>query len=176
MSDRTFRLERLSRSHDRASFSCGVEALDRYLRQYARQDRDRKAVGVFVLLDETTTLIAGYYTLSSEIVELKNLPPDFVEKLPRYSRLGATLIGRLAIDTRYQGQGIGRRLLLDALRRAFERSDEIGAVAVIVDAKDNAARAFYERFGFARFTDDEYRLFLPTLSISLLLPELTQPT
>jgi ribosomal protein S18 acetylase RimI-like enzyme len=66
--------------------------------------------------------------------------------------------------------------LLDALRRAFERSDEIGAVAVIVDAKDDAARAFYEQFGFSRIPDNEYQSFLPTLSISRLLPDLAQPT
>lgn len=171
MSETEFRLELLTRRHNRAAFSCGVDALDRYLHQQARQDRDRRATGVFVLQDNHTGLIAGYYTLNSASIELADLPPEVTEKLPRYAKLGATLIGRLAVDHRYQNQGIGRRLLFDALRRAWSHSDEIGAVAVIVDAKDDGARDFYERFGFIRFPNQPYQLFLPIMRVRELVPE-----
>lgn len=173
VSETRFRIERLLRSHNRSAFSCGVDTLDRYLHRQARQDRDRKVAGVFVLLDSETELIAGYYTLNSTSVELADLPVEVAEKLPRYPRLGATLIGRLAVDLRYQRQGTGRRLMLDALRRAWDHSEDIGSVAVIVDAKDDDARRFYEKYGFTRFPVQPFQLFLPMTQIRELLSEAT---
>jgi len=160
----------LDKTHDRAAFTCGVEPLDRYLKQQARQDMERNVVRVFVLCPQDSTTIAGYYTLSATAIKPTNLPSDLVRRLPRYPTVPAILIGRLAADTRYQGHGVGKHLLLSALRRSLHLSTDLGAVAVVVDAKDATAQAFYERYGFLRFIDDPYRLFLPLTTITQLFP------
>src|SRR5712672_1602098 len=102
----------------------------------------------FVLVLEDGT-IAGYYTLSSTSVQISELPEQTVRKLPRYPLVPATLLGRLAIDRRHQGKGYGRFLLADALFRSVR--SEIASFAVIVDAKDENARRFYERESFCHF-------------------------
>lgn len=104
--------------------------------------------------------VAGYYTLSACQVEPHSLPLEMAKRLPRRP-LPATLIGRLAVDLRYRGQGLGGTFLGNALTRAVGASREIGAMLVIVDVKDDRARGFYEHFEFQRFTDDPYRLYLP---------------
>jgi GNAT superfamily N-acetyltransferase len=154
------RIELLSQSHDRAAFSSGNDDLDRYLRERAGQDQRRRLSAVFVLHDVTNNSVAGYYTLSACQIESGSLPNELAKRLPRRS-LPTTLIGRLATDLRYRGQGLGGLLLVNALIRAAEASKDIGAMAVIVDAKDDQVRGFYERYGFRRFADDPYRLFLP---------------
>ena len=167
MADR-FRVEPHGAGHRRAEFRSGSEPLDRYLHQQAWQDTRRKVAAVFVLHDAETVLIAGYYTLSATSVAPTDLPAALVRKLPRYAMLPAVLLGRLAVDARFQGQGLGAVLLFDALRRAHRHSDEIAAMAVVVDAIDDAARTFYERYGFERFADDPDRLFLPMATIAKL--------
>jgi ribosomal protein S18 acetylase RimI-like enzyme len=154
------RIEPLNDRHDRASFTCGVAVLDRYLREQAGQDLRRNLSAIFVLCGSADDGILGYYTLSSGQIEPLTLPAAMAKKLPRRP-LPATLLGRLAVDARYHGQGIGGELLVNALTRAAVASRDIGSMAVIVDAKDDRARAFYERYGFLRFEDDPYRLFLP---------------
>lgn len=154
----------LNDRHDRSSFSCGVEALDRYFREQARQDQRRRLGAVFVLVDEASSVVAGFYTLSACQVDPQSLPSDLARRLPRRPA-PATLLGRLAVDRRYRNQGIGSALLSDALSRALLASASVGSMAVIVDAKDDAARAFYEHFGFQSLEDDRYRLFLPMATI-----------
>lgn len=168
MSEERYRVERLEARHDRGNFSCGVEALDSYFRQRAGQDQRRRLAVPYVLLDSTSGAVAGYYTLSSFSIVAASLPQEVTGALARYSAFPAILIGRLALDQRYQGQGLGEILLLDALRRSLEASQQVAAVAVAVDAKDDAARLFYERYGFQRFVDHEYRLFLPMATIARL--------
>ena len=119
----------------------------------------------FVLL-LTDGTIAGYYTLSSTSVQLPELPEQVVRKLPRYPLVPATLLGRLAVDRRQQGKGYGRFLLADALFRAAR--NEIASFAVIVDAKDDNARRFYERESFLPFPDQPMRLFRPMADIRRL--------
>jgi GNAT superfamily N-acetyltransferase len=103
---------------------------------------------------------------------LQNVPLAMQSALPRYPLVPVVLLGRLAIDHDYQGRGLGAVLLFDALRRAFAvGTQQIAAVAVIVDALHERARAFYERYGFQRFSDDEYRLFLPMWTIAQLIAE-----
>jgi GNAT superfamily N-acetyltransferase len=155
-----FRVEPLDEQHDRSLFRCGNEALDRYFREQAGQDVRRHLTAVFVLRGAVSDEIAGFYTLSACQVDPRNLPPELAKRLPR-RLLPATLLGRLAVDLRFHGQGLGGALLVDALLRAATASQEIGAMAVIVDAKNDGARAFYGRFGFRRFADDPNRLFLP---------------
>ncbi len=163
--DERWHVEPLGGHHDRASFACGVAALDHYFRQQAGQDQRRHVAAVFVLVDRRDGSPAGFYTLSAASVELTELAPALARRLPRYPLLPALLIGRLAVDRRYQGQGLGGLLLADALRRCAGLRSELGAIAVVVDAKDDAATAFYERFGFQRFASHPRRLYLPMATI-----------
>ncbi|MFN8593502.1 MAG: GNAT family N-acetyltransferase [Thermomicrobiales bacterium] len=172
MTQQQYRIERLGRHHDRAAFTCGEDSLDTYLRQRARQDADRNVAAVFVLGDPTTDRVAGYYTLSSASVTLDDLPEAMRRALPRYPLVPVVLLGRLAIDRAFHGQGLDEVLLYDALQRAFTvGTREIAAMAVIVDALHDRARGFYEQYGFQRFPSNEYRLFLPMTTIAQLLAE-----
>ncbi len=164
VSSEEFRVERLSERHDRSAFTCGIEALDRYLREHAGQDQRRRLSATFVLVDVANGAVAGFYSLAASAVEPSSLPEPMAKRLPRRP-LPVTLIGRLAVDLGYRGRELGRRLLADALVRAAVASRDIGAVAVIVDAKDDTARAFYERHGFQRFADDPLRLFIPMADV-----------
>jgi len=175
VTDRPYRFEPLDRHHDRAAFSCGVEALDRYLHQQAGQDRRRDLSVPYVLVDTAPGKLAGYYTLSTFSIVPASLPEAMSGKLPRYEAFRAILIGRLAVDRRYHGQGFGRLLLVDALLRSREISRRVGAMAVVADAKDDAARSFYERYGFTRFVDHEYRLFLLMSTIDQLERDVAAP-
>ena len=167
--DRPYESEPLGPHHDRAAFSCGDDALDRYLRQQAGQDARRRLAAPFVLIERATGRIAGYYTLSAANIQSVERPDDMVRRLPRYRTYPAVLIGRLAVDAHFQGQRIGELLLLDTLRRSLAASQQIAAMAVIVDAKNDAARAFYERYGFRRLADQPYRLYLPMATAAELL-------
>lgn len=159
------RVEPLVSSHDRSRFESGVEPLDRYLRTQASQDARKNMAAPFVLLLADGT-IAGYYTLSSTSVQLAELPAQTVRKLPRYPLVPATLLGRLAVDRRQQGKGYGRFLLADALYRAAR--SEVASFAVIVDAKDDSARRFYERESFLALPDQPMKLFRPMADIRRL--------
>jgi len=163
-----FDIAPLNRRHDRAGFTCGVPALDRYLREQAGQDGRRGAAAVFVMMERATARIAGFYTLSSTAVDLACLPEEIGARLPRYPLVPATLLGRLAVDEAFRGRGFGRTLLIDALKRAKRAAREVAAVGVVVDAKDDPAVAFYERFGFIRFPRRRDRLFLPMRTINAL--------
>ena len=159
------RVDRLGPQHDRSVFDSGVEALDRYFRVQSGQEARKNIVAPFVLLLPDDA-IAGYYTLSSTGVSLGELPAQTARKLPRYPLLPATLLGRLAVDRGHQGKGYGRFLLADALFRSLR--SEIASYAVIVDAKDDGARRFYERESFLAFPDQPMKLFLPMADIARL--------
>ena len=163
-------IEPLGPEHDRAAFSCGNETLDRYLAQQASQDARNRVAAPFVLRDAGSSRIVGYYTLSAFAIALVDIPLDMRKRLPRYPQLPAALLGRLAVDREFGGAGWGKVLLVDALRRSLEQSRQIAAMAVVVDAIDDAACTFYEHFGFQRFADHEYRLFLPMKTIQELFP------
>jgi len=165
----TLVVERLVRSHMRAAFSCGNEYLDRYIRTQARQDQEKRAVGVYVLRHTPTDRIAGYYTLTASSIETKDLPEDVARSLPRYEVQGAILIGHLARDLRFRGAGIGEMLLRDALQRGLEMQQSgLGAVAVIVDAIDAAAATFYEGYGLKPLTRNPMRLFMALETVVVL--------
>ncbi|HYI14146.1 MAG TPA: GNAT family N-acetyltransferase [Thermomicrobiales bacterium] len=155
----------LFRKLNRPAFSSGVASLDTYLHRQAMQDVDRDATAAFVLFDPTDGTIAGYYTLGAYVLDPGELPEDVARRLPDYPLLPAVLIGRLAVDTRFQGQGLGALLLYDALRQALEHSPVIAAVAVVVDALDDSARAFYERHDFIPFPSNPLKLYLPMKTI-----------
>jgi GNAT superfamily N-acetyltransferase len=159
------RVEALGPQHDRNGFASGVEPLDRYFRTQAGQDARKNMAAPFVLVLPDGG-IGGYYTLSSTSVKLAELPDNVARRLPRYPLVPATLLGRLAVDRRFQGRGYGRFLLADALLRALR--SEIASFAVVVDAKDDAARRFYERESFLPLLDEPMKLFRPTSDIAKL--------
>lgn len=155
-----FVIEPLGEKHDRAAFSCGNRHLDAYLRKQAGQDLKKRAAVPFVITPDHKT-IAGFYTLSQYAVDLGELPEEISKKLPRYPMASATLLGRLAVSERFRGQGLGERLLMDALHRALQSSRQIASAAVVVDARDDQAVTFYRKYGFIDLPKIERRLFLP---------------
>jgi predicted GNAT family N-acyltransferase len=162
-----FRVEPLGKAHDRAAFSCGIEPLDNYLQKQASQDVAKRVAVCFVLTPDSHT-VAGYYTLSQYSVDLVELPEEMAKKLPKYPEVPTTLLGRLAISERFRGQKLGEFLLLDALYRCWQQSKQVASAAVIVDAKDEAAKRFYEHFEFVPLPDTPHRLFLPMRTIENL--------
>jgi GNAT superfamily N-acetyltransferase len=157
-----FIVEPLGRQHDRKSFSCGVEALDRYFHQQASQDMRRRVATCFAAVHRESGTIAGFYTLAATSLVLSELPETTIRKLPRYPAIPAILLGRLAVAVPFRGQGLGAALLADGLERAARV--EIGAFALLVDAKDEAAAAFYNHHGFEILPDIPQRMFLPLAS------------
>ncbi len=155
------RIVLLDEQHDRSSFTCGVESLDRYLRTQAGQDVRRKANAVFVLSGiDAPPRILGYYTLCAMALAQGDVPEAAQKHVPRYPLVSATLIGRLAVAAAFHGRGLGAILLADALRRAFESANTVGSSMVVVDALDEAAAGFYAAHGFVRLPDSP-RLVLP---------------
>lgn len=157
-----FRLAALDAAHDRARFNCGSEPLNRYLREYATQDVRRRVAACFVALADGQ-IIAGYHTLASASLLLADLPASSSKKLPRYPTVPAVRMGRLAVDEAFNGQGLGGALLADALDRAAR--SEIAAYALMVDAKDEVAVAFYRHHGFIALPDSPLTLFLPLVTV-----------
>lgn len=168
MSEEHYRFDRLDKHHKVAGFSCGVESLDNYFYRQASQDQRRRLAVPYVLVDTEEGRVVGYYTLSMRSLKPAALPPEAIRKLPAYEVFPAALLGRLAVDHCYQGQGFGEMLLIDALQRALETSHEVAAMAVLVEAENDNARAFYELYGFLRFVDDAHRLYLPMKTIEQL--------
>lgn len=166
MSAPPFRLTRLDAVHERARFHSPSEPLNRYLLEQATQDIRRRVAACFVALDEASpasSRIAGYYTLASASLWLADLPDSIRKKLPRYPTVPAVRMGRLAVDQAYLGRGLGGALLADALDRAAQA--EIAAYALVVDAKDEAAAAFYRHHGFIALPSSPHTLFLPLATV-----------
>lgn len=113
-------------------------------------------------------IIAGYYTLSQFAVRLDVLPAEIARKLPKYPVVPVTLLGRLAVSTAFQGEGLGTTLLMNALYRVLLHSRELASAGVVVDAKDSAALSFYKKYGFLELPETERRLFLPLGSVEQL--------
>ena len=145
--------------------------MDRYLQQQARQDAEKRVAVPFVLVEPPAAKVLGYYTLSASVITADALPAELAKKLPRYPRLPVSLLGRLAVDQTQKGKGLGEFLLMDALHRCLDAAAEIAAMAVIVDAKDDGAAAFYARYGFLSLQQQPSRLFLPMKTVADLFPE-----
>jgi len=159
-----FRIEPLNDQHDRSAFGCGVDPLDRYFREQVRQDARRRVALCYVALtEEERTKVAGYYTLSAGGVPLSEMPDPLVKRLPRYPLVPVARLGRLAVDLAYKGRKLGAALLWDALLRAAR--SEIAVFALIVDAKDESAAAFYRHHGFLTFGSGSRQLMLPLANV-----------
>ncbi len=157
-------IEPLNAAHDRTGFHCNVKALDHYIHKQAGQDIRRRISRIFVAArpDDPKAML-GYYSLSALSIQLNQLPEKLARKLPKHP-LPAALIGRLAVSQNVMGRGIGKMLLVDAIKRTLSVSDQIAIYAMVVDAINENAKSFYEQFGFTRLSDDSPRLFLPLKS------------
>jgi GNAT superfamily N-acetyltransferase len=147
-------------THDRAGFACGEPALDRYFRQQAGQDQARGVAAIFVATDTTSGALVGFYTLSAAIILAADLPPDLTRGLPRYPELPAILLGRMAVAQQHQGRGLGRLVVGDALHRCASQ-ETVGALFLIVDAKDDDLVSYYRELGFLSISDQPQRLCYP---------------
>jgi predicted N-acetyltransferase YhbS len=153
-----FKIEPLQKKHDRTQFNSNSEALNRYFHQQVSQDIRRKLTTCYVAVCKSND-IAGFFTLSSASIFLGDLPLSIPKKLPRYPTIPAVRMGRLAVDRRFNGKGLGGALLAEALVRSA--GPEIAAFALVVDAKDEVAFAFYEHHGFIPLETDQMSLFFP---------------
>jgi GNAT superfamily N-acetyltransferase len=150
------RIEGLQRTHDVDEFDCGREALNRFLARYALQNQQAGASRTYVAL--AGGVVAGYYTLVGGQVEYTFAPERLTKGLARHP-VPIMLLARLAIATLWQGKGLGAGLLKDAMQRTLQAADIAGIRAFAVHAKDDAARSFYEHFGFSPLPSDPYHLF-----------------
>lgn len=169
------KLEALTGHHDRNSFDCGVTTLNQWLSQTALQHQNKGVSRTFVAVthDEVVSLtyqqagyvdivptsILGFYALASAFVVTTELPQSITKRYPR--QIPVTRLGRLAIRADMQKQGLGQLLLIDAINRARSAAQAVGSAGVFVDAKDDDAASFYERYGFQRQGEQALKLFLP---------------
>lgn len=139
------------------NFSCGQVKLDEYLKKYARGNHKKNLGKTFVLQEEG--LVIGFYTISMASIEFSTVPENMRVSLPKYP-IPVARIGRLAVHENSKGNGIGKFLLIDALQKIYVASQLIAAYAIVVDAKDQQAKAFYKHFGFIECQDSELSLLL----------------
>lgn len=169
------KLEPLTGHHERKAFDCGVEPLNTWLKQTALQHQTKGISRTFVAIpadgqivdlyrslgydDISSISILGFYALASAFVLIDDLPSDIAKRYPR--QVPVTRLGRLAIRTDLQGQGLGRLLLADAVNRAKSAAQAVGSAGLFVDAKDGTSSRFYQSFGFRICDDQPLKLYLP---------------
>ena len=153
--------------HDRAAFSCGTARLDNFLKRTARKHQAGDFTRVWVATESGQTDILGYYALNAHTLEGNDLPGHLTKNAPRFGGIPAVYLSMIAVDRRYQGQGVGRILLADALSRAVDAADQIGLKAVVLDViEDGGAeiterrRAFYAAMGFQSLPSRPLRMFI----------------
>ena len=150
-----------ARRHDRTGFDCGIDLLNRYLKNLATQHRAKGIATTFVLVDvERPAQILGYYALSAATIELERLTDADRKGLPDYP-IPAVRIGRLAGSVSVRGQGVGELLLQNAIKRVLQARSTLGVYAVVVEAKDAKAEAFYRKYGFRLCDSQSRQLYLP---------------
>jgi ribosomal protein S18 acetylase RimI-like enzyme len=152
-------IEALTPAHDRTGFASGVEPLDRYFREQVSQDVRRRVTACYVAVDNATRRIVGYYTLAAGSIPLAEVPEPLAKRLPRYQAVPVARLGRLAVQSDSRGQQLGAALLWDALLRASR--SEVAVFALVVDAKDVQAAAFYLHHGFVAFGSLPHQFVLP---------------
>jgi ribosomal protein S18 acetylase RimI-like enzyme len=160
------KIEPLSPAHDRETFDCGSEPLNNFLKQIARQHAERGISRTFVMVDEDAPEpkpILGFFSLTVCEVKRDSFPAEMAKRLPR--EIPALRLGRLAVAKTEHRRGFGKLLLWEALRRFMEIFDRAGGVGLFVDAKNDEAKLYYERFGFVSVPGNELKLFLPLKTI-----------
>jgi GNAT superfamily N-acetyltransferase len=166
--DSTWRIELLAQHHDRRSFASGQPALDEFLRHRAGQYGRRDVGRTYVLVAANDVQVVGYYTLAAGAMGFSTIPDEWAKRLPPH-HIPTVHLGRLAVDKRFQGLGLGGDLLFHGLRTAVRVSEEIGVYAVDVFAVDENAKSFYRKFGFLQLRDDPFHLFIPVKHVRQLM-------
>jgi ribosomal protein S18 acetylase RimI-like enzyme len=162
-----FHLEALESHHDRSTFASGKERLDHYFQTQVTQDIRRRIANCFVAVEVETRQVVAYYTIASASVSTPDLPSEDAKRLPRYPTMPAVRIGRLAVDRRYQGRGLGKALLADAAMKVVAAAP--ASFALLVDAKDDQAASFYKHHGFRPLGSLSNVLFLPLATAEKIL-------
>jgi predicted N-acetyltransferase YhbS len=157
----------LTNNHDTTIFNCGVTGLNLYLQKYALTNNYNQSVKTFVSLNNQNQVI-GYYSLVAGGVEHFAVPPRIKKGLGKYP-IPVILIARLAVDISCQKIGLGKGLLKDALLRCLSIIEHLGVRAILVHAKDDQAKQFYQKFGFESSPIDEYHLYLLVKDIQKML-------
>lgn len=147
----------------RSGFHCASDPLNRYFHAQVTQDIRRRIAACYIAVDQTSLLIAGFYTLSATEIPLTDLSPELTKRLPRYPTLPAARLGRLAVDQRFTGRKLGSILVANAILRAA--TSEVAVYAMVVDAKDAQAEAFYRHHGFAEYGSVPGKLMAPLSSL-----------
>ena len=161
-----YKLELLSRTHDRNTFDCGSDALNIYLRETARQHTERGISRTFVLVEEVALEpkpILGFFTLNICQLRAEQLPAEMAHRLSR--EVAGVKLSRLAVSKERHRQGLGKLLLVSAMKKFVEVFESAGGIGLFVDAKDESAKGYYERFGFVPLPDAPLQLFLPLQTI-----------
>ncbi len=160
-----FEFHPIDKKFDKASFDCGSLELNAFLQTRARQNQLQGFNRTFVAIVENDEAkkIVGFYSLSMGEINLSSLPEDLIKRLPKHP-VPVARMGRLAVDLSFQGQGLGKLLLVDAMKRVQSASGSIGVYALLVEAKDEAAKAFYLKYGFISLSDLPGTLFIPLSS------------
>jgi GNAT superfamily N-acetyltransferase len=162
-----FRLEQLHREHPRRQFQCGVQPVDQWLATKALQQQTKHLSVTKALIDEAGT-IAGYYTLATGQIDFSELPCDEAKHLPRRV-LPVAVLAWLGVDSKHQGQGLGRLLLAQALRDCSDAGKTFPFIAVILDCLNDSAKTFYQHWDFAELPGHPYRLFLSVKSLEAMM-------
>jgi GNAT superfamily N-acetyltransferase len=160
--------EPISKKHDREAFDCGEEALNEFLRRYARKSHERGGAKTFLAIGDADKAILGFYSLSPASVDYARTPEIVRHRLARYDVPGFRL-ARLAVDRRFHGRGIGGQLLLAAGRRCLLAAAEVGGVVLVIDAKNEKVAAWYASYGAVALLDAPLTLVLPLETIGVAL-------
>jgi predicted N-acetyltransferase YhbS len=162
-------IEPLTKNHLRDLFTCGRPPLDDFIRSRASQYEKRKLGKTFAAVLPGEKRVVGYYTLAATAVAFEHLPGNVGRKLPKHP-VPAILLARLAVDQTAQGRKLGEALLVDALQRSLELSEQLGVYGVVVDAADDSAANFYRKYGFTPLLDHPLHLYLPLSTIEAARP------
>jgi ribosomal protein S18 acetylase RimI-like enzyme len=162
---KSFEFHTLDKSFDRTPFDCGSPELNNFLKSKARQNQVANFNKTFVAIQsgDKTKRVLGFYSLSMGEVDLSSLPENLQKKLPKHP-VPVARMGRLAVDNSTKGQGLGKFLLVDAMKRVQSASVSVGVYALLVDAKNDSAKTFYKKYGFIELVDELMTLFLPLAS------------
>lgn len=169
MPNSSWTIEPLGAAHQREDFDCGEPALNHYLKQYARQHQTLGVSRTFTARPHTSNEVIGFYSLAMAAVLSTDLPEKDSKKFPKFP-VPMVRLARLAVDLRYQRQGLGEDLLFDALFNSLESMKTVGAAGVLVDAKHEKAKRFYEKFEFESFPKNHLVLWLPLKALKALFP------
>ncbi len=162
---RIFEFHSLDKSFDRTQFECGSDELNSFIKSKARQNQSVGFNTTFVAIEpgDKAKRVLGFYSLSMGEIDLSSLPEEVLKKLPKHP-VPVARMGRLAVDDFAKGQGLGKLLLVDAMKRVQSASSSVGVYALLVDAKDDTAKSFYKKYGFIELVNELMTLFLPLTS------------